>query len=399
MEALLENICIGGVVIGGMGSYLINFTTVQDFPLIGIKRSVDECPICLDSLNHGRVVKMLCPSGKHMIHSHCILEWLNLSPTCPCCRHDFSHLLSNFKECTTFSILLTMKIAGINLEKQDVEVFSPLILASYNRQYEVVKALLELNVNINMVDSDDERNALHWNLCVLDQDYNEDLETNFKITKLLLAKGADTNKPDLHGDFPLHMAVQNDLGIEVIKLLVDYGALIDLRNRTGYTPFFKACCLKKYNLLSELVNFGANINKKCKYGITPIIKACRMLDLILVKKLIELGADLNITDFFGQTPLHIVLLVEPRNTDEENKISEIVEELVKNGADKTIKDNAGFLPVDIAIHNDQKRFIQKLSLNYKSIRSKCINCYIFFERFWMEFRILSCCLDFPVKSN
>ncbi|KAJ3685126.1 hypothetical protein LUZ61_014290 [Rhynchospora tenuis] len=48
---------------------------------------VDECAVCLSSLEEGEVVRML-PACRHVFHVACIDKWLTSSASCPVCRAD-----------------------------------------------------------------------------------------------------------------------------------------------------------------------------------------------------------------------------------------------------------------------------------------------------------------------
>ncbi|WP_445168964.1 ankyrin repeat domain-containing protein [Mycolicibacterium sp. Dal123E01] len=58
-------------------------------------------------------------------------------------------------------------------------------------------------------------------------------------TRRLLAGGADPNAMDDEGFTPLHFAAQFDC-VEVIRLLLDAGATVDVASRNGTTPVHKA---------------------------------------------------------------------------------------------------------------------------------------------------------------
>ena len=43
----------------------------------------DNCPICYENLNIGKVTKTTC---EHIFHKECLDTWLNKNISCPCCR-------------------------------------------------------------------------------------------------------------------------------------------------------------------------------------------------------------------------------------------------------------------------------------------------------------------------
>mmetsp|Transcript_5617 Transcript_5617/g.13193 ORF Transcript_5617/g.13193 Transcript_5617/m.13193 type:complete len:341 (-) Transcript_5617:54-1076(-) len=86
--------------------------------------------------------------------------------------------------------------------------------------------LLEMQAQVNMRGPEDGRTALHAAI----------YKKNRTAARLLLAKGrANVNAQDLKGRTPLHVAaLEGDRG--TIKVLLDFGAKMDLQNNEGQTP-------------------------------------------------------------------------------------------------------------------------------------------------------------------
>lgn len=50
-----------------------------------------SCSICMDDFQHGnQIIATPCANGKHVFHSSCLADWLNLSETCPLCRTEIA---------------------------------------------------------------------------------------------------------------------------------------------------------------------------------------------------------------------------------------------------------------------------------------------------------------------
>jgi uncharacterized protein len=62
--------------------------------------------------------------------------------------------------------------------------------------------------------------------------FNNDT-TNLKI---LVHIGADINKPDRYGMYPLHYAVIGHCDDDILKLLIECGAQVNVLDRRGNTP-------------------------------------------------------------------------------------------------------------------------------------------------------------------
>jgi len=53
----------------------------------------ETCPICIVDFSEGEDVRVLPCEGKHVFHQACVDPWLlELSSSCPICRHDFQAL-------------------------------------------------------------------------------------------------------------------------------------------------------------------------------------------------------------------------------------------------------------------------------------------------------------------
>ncbi|MBI4904610.1 MAG: ankyrin repeat domain-containing protein [Acidobacteria bacterium] len=99
--------------------------------------------------------------------------------------------------------------------------------------------------------------------------------------RLLIAAGADVNAASGTGRTPLHVAAAAAGGAPIVKMLLDAGAKVDVKDRLDSIP-------------AVWVGGGKG---------TPLLDACRVGDLASVKLLIGAGADVNATDSHNATPL------------------------------------------------------------------------------------------------
>jgi ankyrin repeat protein len=60
-----------------------------------------------------------------------------------------------------------------------------------------------------------------------------------------------------------------------MELLINNGANINARNRSGMTPLHAAALMGQYKAVELLVNKGADVNAKNNEGITPLQIASR----------------------------------------------------------------------------------------------------------------------------
>ena len=74
------------------------------------------------------------------------------------------------------------------------------------------------------------------------------------LVKYFIEKGSDVNKQNLEGNTPLHIAAKNK-NMEIIKLLLDHQAKLDIPNKEGIIPFdlFNFDMKKKFGLETKLI--------------------------------------------------------------------------------------------------------------------------------------------------
>ncbi|MCC8483773.1 MAG: tetratricopeptide repeat protein, partial [Rickettsia endosymbiont of Labidopullus appendiculatus] len=126
--------------------------------------------------------------------------------------------------------------AEVGLDSVPFITTTPLIQAVIKGDVAMVR-LISKKADINKPHSNqDQASPLYCSLGWFGQ------PINMKIVELLLASGADVNKPMYDGDTPMHMAHYRG-NKEAIKLLLQYEAEINAKNDEGKTPLH--CLLKK----------------------------------------------------------------------------------------------------------------------------------------------------------
>ena len=55
-----------------------------------------------------------------------------------------------------------------------------------------------------------------------------------------------------------------------MKILLDKGADVSLRNKSDSSPLMISCKIGSLNIMKELLNHGANVNEKNILGDTPL---------------------------------------------------------------------------------------------------------------------------------
>ncbi|MBU1090314.1 MAG: ankyrin repeat domain-containing protein, partial [Candidatus Omnitrophica bacterium] len=221
------------------------------------------------------------------------------------------------------------------------------------------------------------------------------------LARDLVKNGANLNMQDSKGDTALHVAVANE-DADMVRMLVEHGANRYIRNRNGNIPANLAMnkrnesnqkitdLLKsglqnrQYNsefpevregkfkeqfhisqgLLDEvvaLIDHGSNVDSSIGYGfVTPLIYAveCRRADV--VEKLIKNGANLNMQDANGDTALHHAAALGDLK---------MVKLLLKSGAEPEALNEKYRCPIDRAKlrnHQEVVKFLDGYQNNLKA---------------------------------
>ncbi|KAF2667533.1 ankyrin [Microthyrium microscopicum] len=207
-----------------------------------------------------------------------------------------------------------------------------------------------------------------------------------KISELLLSKGA-TSIPNTLGTYPIHLAAI--LGLDsVVKVLVNHdGAkssnnwgctalycaanngklgilkflathspgLINVADKTGYTPLMVALKHKYYDIANYLLDSKADCRSHADDGINSLHVAVTGSNVKMVQRLLDLGVDGNATTNQGQTVTHYAVRGDSWAQ------MEIIEELVKRGYNQVnILDQGGISVLHSAAIKGHLKILQRL---------------------------------------
>jgi ankyrin repeat protein len=125
-----------------------------------------------------------------------------------------------------------------------------------------------------------------------------------------------------NGYTALHMVISKN-NFELIQLLLDKGANINIRDSNGNTPLNIACSLSivKVNIIKLLIDRyvveDININIPNNDGDTALSLACKNHNIIIIDYLLKNGAidSINNQNNNGETPL-LILCNIPRTINE-----------------------------------------------------------------------------------
>ena len=133
----------------------------------------------------------------------------------------------------------------------------------------------------------------------------------------------------------LHEAVKKDQVTLVMELL-EQGAIVDLKDEEGRTPLFKAVQEGKHlTIIKELLKYGSNpMTKSSKTDGTILHFACGYMGgkirFEVVEELLKHGAEINAKVTLGQTPLFVASLANDEFTEEALKVVKL---LLEKGAE------------------------------------------------------------------
>lgn len=170
---------------------------------------------------------------------------------------------------------------------------SALVTAARSGDVERVKKELEGGAVIDAPDSSGGRSALHWAA----------REDKTEVIAVLLEKGAKVEVKDRAGKTPLCIAAESGKGASV-KLLLAAKADVDSTDRLGGTPLMWASALGSPETVGLLIEANAKINVADKNGLTPLLWAAGIGNPESVQLLIDKGADMAVADnLTGDTAL------------------------------------------------------------------------------------------------
>jgi len=113
----------------------------------------------------------------------------------------------------------------------------------------------------------------------------------FKYLNYFVSKGLDVNAKNDSGFTPLHITVENNRNIEVVKFLVVSGSDVNAKSRGGYTPLHLAAYCKNstdVGIVEFLISKGASIIAKNDIGETSLDLAKKRGNTAVVKYLSDM---------------------------------------------------------------------------------------------------------------
>jgi len=171
-----------------------------------------------------------------------------------------------------------------------------------------------------------------------------------EIMKILIQKGADVNLQTPKGFTSLMRAVNSNIE-ETVNLLLDNGANVNLKDYQGTIALYYTIRNNNTNIADILLKKGADINTQDKDGDTLLHNSIFEEKPEMVEFFLQKGINVNLKNKNGKTPLIEAAYI--KNID-------IVKMLCRAGANINIQDINGKTPLQHAVHEKNVKMIKFL---------------------------------------
>ncbi|XP_057328229.1 putative ankyrin repeat protein RF_0381 [Microplitis mediator] len=248
--------------------------------------------------------------------------------------------------------LLLGRYAVMNMKNQEQDTI--LYLAIKNENIEMVKYLLDMGANVNILATYDHRNytsglaALHVAV---------DLKLADIVQLLLDQEDCDVNVKSESGLTPLHIAALNN-NLAIAKKLINKGATNEVYSRYGSllnaTPFHMAVLKNSVEVIKYfLQDLKIHIDIKTIDGVTALQVAAKANSLDTVKLLLDHGADFNAHSNRGDgyTALHFAV---------RNKNIPMIDLLLSKSPWVNIKSNDEKTILHLAVGTKDREIVKRL---------------------------------------
>jgi tetratricopeptide (TPR) repeat protein len=197
--------------------------------------------------------------------------------------------------------------------------------------------------------------------------FGDDPPYRAEVMEQFLKHHADPNtRCDIGGDTALGTAACKG-NLTLASVYVEHGANVDLADNGKMSPLSCAVMHEHANVVKLLLDHGANVEVKNPYGhTTPLQDAAHANDVSTVKLLIEKHANLEATDSDGKTPL---LIASSRGN------TQVVKLLLASHADESAKDSKGESAIDLATQAGRCDAVAELAHGAQEKTSACLRSF------------------------
>ncbi|WP_039459275.1 ankyrin repeat domain-containing protein [Candidatus Jidaibacter acanthamoebae] len=257
---------------------------------------------------------------------------------------------------------------GADPDLQNNYYWTALMIASLEGHFEEVRCLVEHGANMNLSDINGDTALtiaeVHGKLEISEYlvkagaqrldvvAWQDKIEQNsialleaagtgdFVKVKALLSDGVDINfRRDYERDTALTLAVEGGY-LEMVELLIEYGANVNLQNHDLNTPIILALGKRRFELMKYLTEKGANLDLLNVNSHTLLMIATLNGDIERVKYLVGKGANIDLINDNHETALIYTVYAEKKNRGVADiciKQLEIAQCLIEAGAHIDVK--------------------------------------------------------------
>ncbi|HAM80969.1 ankyrin repeat domain-containing protein [Ornithinibacillus bavariensis] len=183
---------------------------------------------------------------------------------------------------------------------------------------------------------------------------NNDIE---KVKNILLDTEYKIDETNEKEETPLLIATHNNQ-VEIAQLLIDHGANINQQDAISDSPYLYAAAQGKTEILSYMIEHSnPDQSKVNRFGGNALIPAAEKGHLENVRLLLKDGkVNINHQNNFGYTALIEAVALR----DGSKVYQDIVAELLKYSADRTLRDNDGKTAEDYARELGYTQILEQL---------------------------------------
>ena len=256
---------------------------------------------------------------------------------------DASYEIENSYFCKMVELLIKTEHYDVNDKNWDeTGLNTPLLLACIindDPNVKCIEMLLENGAEVNIKIGVTGDTILHKFLMFT----KTDNETCLEVIELFIKYGYNINTVSSNGRTLLHICAKCPQRIGLIKLLVQLGVDITLKEAHGREAFQvdyemdfsqEADVWDELDVWGELLHVGINVNQRDYNGCTLLMLLVFLRsDISKLSYILQKGCDVNAVDKCGRTALHYVFTGGTKYID-----YEYINVLINAGADYLIKD-------------------------------------------------------------
>ena len=157
---------------------------------------------------------------------------------------------------------------GAEINVRDVQGQTPVMIATYQHNTDIVRALLQAGADVNIRDNIKENPLLHAGA-----------QGWLDILRLAIESHADTRLTNRFGGISIIPASERGHVAVVRELLTRTDINVNHVNNLGWTALLEAILLSDggkahQQIVQLLIDYGADVNLADKDGVTPLQHAC-----------------------------------------------------------------------------------------------------------------------------